>query len=133
MRQTPQKRRPGFTLVELVVVVLVIGILAAVAAPKMFDTAQNARANGTRQSLAVVRDAIELYRAQTGNYPTSAATLAADLATRLKGPFPSTQVGNKSADVVGASPVAVTAGAAGWVYDSATGDIAINDAAYITW
>ena len=51
-------------MIELVVVVLVMGILAAVAAPKMFDTATNAKVNATRQSLVVVRDAIELYKAQ---------------------------------------------------------------------
>ena len=40
-----KKRRGGFTLIELVVVVLVLGIIASVAAPKMFDTANDAREN----------------------------------------------------------------------------------------
>ena len=58
-------RKKGFSLVELVVVVLILGIIAAIAAPKMFNTANDARTNATKQSLVVVRDAIELYRRKT--------------------------------------------------------------------
>src|SRR6188508_418004 len=94
--------RKGFSLVELVVVILIMGILAAVAAPKMFDKANEARTNGTKQSLATLRDAIELYRAANGEYPASATNLATDLKTYIKGPFPEVQIGeNKgSAGVV---------------------------------
>jgi general secretion pathway protein G len=129
-------RRLGFSLVELVVVILILGILAAVAAPRMFDTATSARENGTRTSLAVVRDAIELYRAQNGNYPT-AATIAADLRTFLKGSFPATQVGTNQNATVAAStqdPIAAAeAAAAGWAYNQTTGEFKVNDAAYLTW
>ncbi len=129
------RKRHGFTLVELVVVVLVIGIIAAVAAPKMFNTATNARENATRHSLTVVRDALELYRSQTGNYPSAATDLASDLGPYLKGPFPTAQVGNTNA-TVGASaadPIAVSGGSEGWVYNASTGDFAVNDASYVSW
>ena len=60
------KARTAFTLVELVVVVMILGILAAVAAPKFLDTSATATDNGLKQSLGIVRDAIELYAADHG-------------------------------------------------------------------
>ncbi len=129
--------RRGFTLVELVIVVLVLGIITAVAAPRMFNTANDARDSATRHSLTVLRDSIELYRAQSGNYP-SAASLTTDLRTRLQGPFPAPQAGaNAGNATVAASTqdpiLAVEAGTAGWAYNQTTGEIRVNDAAYIAW
>ncbi len=130
-------KRRGFTLVELVIVVLVIGILTAVAAPKMMNTAASARISGTKQSLMVLRDALELCRAQNGAYPTLANIATnAGLMPFLSGPFPTNQVmGTPSAAVVaGTTPIAaVVAGGAGWSYDAATGEIRVNDASGLAW
>ncbi|MGN6543517.1 MAG: prepilin-type N-terminal cleavage/methylation domain-containing protein [Aureliella sp.] len=130
------RKRGAFSLVELVVVVLILGIIAAVAAPRMFDTAGTARENSTRTSLVILRDAIELYKARNGSYP-AAATLPTQLKQFLKGPFPAVQMGaNQNANIVVTTqdPVAAPeAGGAGWVYNESTGEILINDAAYLTW
>jgi general secretion pathway protein G len=133
MRPSSSKRA-GFTLVELVVVVLVLGILAAVAAPKLLNTASNAKTSATKQSLAVVRSAIEYYKLENGSYPP-AATLATALQPYLKGPFPICQIGNINATVATstANPVVVVAGGSGWVYNASTGDFHVNHADGIDW
>lgn len=129
-----QKKRRGFTLIELVVVVLILGIIAAIAAPKMFDTATDARINSTRQSLAVVRDAIELYRAQNSAYP-AAANLATLLEPYLRGPFPTAQVGNTNANVFASSanPIVVGGSGEGWAYNQTTGEFVVNHASGIAY
>ena len=130
-------RRAAFSLVELVVVVLIIGILAAVAAPRMFDTAGNARDAATKASLGIVRDAIELFRSQNGSYP-----LATNLPTAIKpfmrGTFPSVQTTlatnqNNSVATSTVDPIAVVAGTAGWAYNQTTGEFVVNDTRCISW
>ena len=130
-------RRAAFSLVELVVVVLIIGILAAVAAPRMFDTAGNARDAATKASLGIVRDSIELYRSQNGTYPP-ATSLPTAIKPYMKGTFPSvqtTQATNQNNTVVAstADPISVVAGSAGWAYNQTTGEFVINDVKCITW
>jgi general secretion pathway protein G len=131
---TARRVRRGFTLIELVVVVLVMGILAAVAAPKMFDTASNAKVNSTRQSLVVVRDAIELYKAQNGTYPGqtgSGTALQTDLKPFLKGPFPKAAVPGAPGDAgVKYDTVIVGDGTKDWLYNKADGTFLINVDAY---
>src|SRR3954463_8885659 len=60
------RKQKGFTLIELVVVVMILGILAAVAAPKLLGTSSSASDNGIKETLGVVRDAIERYAAEHG-------------------------------------------------------------------
>ena len=129
-------RRRGFTLIELVVVVLILGIIGAVAAPKMLNTMAAAKTNAAKQSVQIVRSAIEMYKSQDPNnaYPP-AATLATALQPYLKGPFPSSQIGNNSTSVFAstASPLVTSGTSDGWLYNSTTGDFAINDSVGIAY
>ena len=138
---TARRVRRGFTLIELVVVVLVMGILAAVAAPKMFDTASTAKTNSTRQSLVVVRDAIELYKAQNGTYPGQTGTgtaLATDLKPFLKGPFPKVAIAGVPGDAsvkyeTDGNGTGTADGTKDWIYDKLDGSFVINLAPYDTY
>lgn len=125
--------RDGFTLVELVVVVLILGIIAAVAAPKMFNVSGTARENTTFESLNVIRDAIEIYNATQGSYPGAdglEATFKLNMQSHLRGTFPICQVGFQNATVrieTAGTPLTVS-GTQGWAYDSTTGEFIINSA-----
>jgi general secretion pathway protein G len=125
-------RRQGFTLVELVVVVLILGILAAIAAPKIFSNTNEAADSGVMQTLASVRDAVELYKAQNGTYPqpSDSDELHTMLNAYLRGTvFPKVTVANKNSNAVVLDTdddPTVTAGSEGWVYSKSTGEIIIN-------
>ncbi|MGN6545854.1 MAG: prepilin-type N-terminal cleavage/methylation domain-containing protein [Aureliella sp.] len=131
-----RRKRSAFTLVELVVVVVIIAILAAVAVPKFFDRAGDAKKSAAMQSLATLRSAIELYRADGTAYPT---TLETDLGNYLKGPFPGTKVGGVNSNAViyinGNRPLAASDldSTGGWVYNSTTGEIRINHSDFFSY
>jgi general secretion pathway protein G len=82
----PSARRPyparsaekGFTLIELIVVVTIIGILAGVAISNVKYAQQKARESALRHDLFVMRKAIDDYYADKQRYPDSLATLQSD-------------------------------------------------------
>lgn len=133
-------RRRGFTLIELVVVILILGILAGVAAPKMFSTSSKATDNGLKQTLNIVRDAIELYYSQNAAYPPATGTNGSDFPLALKpylrGPFPKCPVGPaQNTNVLAATGPSTTGSATptdGWKFNTQTGVFICNYQAAMT-
>lgn len=64
-----RSRHRAFTLVELVIVVTIIGIVAAIAVPRMSSTATHATANAVQATLMSVRTAIDCFYAEHNKYP----------------------------------------------------------------
>ncbi len=58
------KARSGFTLVEILIVVIILGILAAIVIPQFSDASTQARENSLRSDLRTIRSQIELYDIQ---------------------------------------------------------------------
>ncbi|MBP0944636.1 type II secretion system major pseudopilin GspG [Pseudomonas alliivorans] len=69
--QRPAGRRAqaGFTLIEIMVVVVILGILAAIVVPKVLDRPDQARATAARQDIGGLMQALNLYRLDNGRYP----------------------------------------------------------------
>ena len=71
----PPALRRGFTLIELLVVMAIIATLLSIAAPRYFGQVDTAREKALLQSLEVMRDSIDKFRADTGKYPATLTEL----------------------------------------------------------
>ena len=61
----------GFTLIEVMVVIVILGVLAALVVPRLLSRPDEARVVAARQDLAVIGQALKLYRLDNQRYPTS--------------------------------------------------------------
>ena len=129
------KRSRAFTLVELLIVIVVLAVLAAIVIPKFNDSGIRGRESSLRANLKVVRNAVELFKTDTGAYPAQLSDLAATTApangkdssgtqkaitaSDFKGPY----VAEVPNDTISGSAMtySVTSGSVGKVSSSASG------------
>ncbi|WP_136413506.1 MULTISPECIES: type II secretion system major pseudopilin GspG [Oxalobacteraceae] len=76
----------GFTLIEIMVVVVIMGILAALVVPKLMGRADDARITAARQDIATLMQALKLYKLDNQRYPTTEQGLQALVAKPTSGP-----------------------------------------------
>jgi general secretion pathway protein G len=125
-------RRTGFSLVEIVVVVMILGIIAAIAVPRVWKAVDRADETTVEYSVKVIRDAIDLYATMNqGRLPGesgSADDFKADLRPYVR-QFPTNPI-MKSSDVrveTSGQPLSgVVGGNEGWLYDNQTGEFIAN-------
>ncbi len=77
-------REAGFTLLEILVVIAILGLLIGLVAPAALRQLGNARGSVAKQSLERIGSVLDLYKLDVGNYPTTEQGLAA-LADRPRG------------------------------------------------
>lgn len=139
------KNKQGFTLVEVLIVVVIMAILAATIVPQFSNATGDAKLNTAKFNLNTLRGQVEMYKSQHGGLMPS-STLAELLTTTnaagavgtgtgyTYGPYisaiPQNPLANSATVALspnlGATPTTTVAGA-GWLYDTQTGKIWCND------
>ncbi len=74
--QTSASTRSAFTLIEIMVVVIVIGIIAALIVPNLFDRAGKAKRSVAKQQVATIEGAIQMFQQDYGRFPETLEELA---------------------------------------------------------
>ena len=91
----PQPRKDaGFSLLELMVVVVIMSILALVIVPRVIDRPDQARVARVQSDIAVLENAIKLYRLDNFRYPTTEQGLAALVERPTRDPVPENWAAN---------------------------------------
>ena len=94
VHSSANRRRAGFTLIEILVVIVVIAILATLVAPNIFQHVGAAKDATAKSQIEMLGAALDAYRLDNGRYPTSEQGLAAlwerptvDSPTNWRGPY----------------------------------------------
>lgn len=145
MSRMANRRSKGFTLIEMLIVIVVIAILALIVIPRLLGAGRKAKEASLRGDLHQLRNSIQQFEADCGDYPASTSQLmtvpsggnggtgiALDV-TGWQGPYLRTPDGNLPADPF-------TASSTTWSYTASTGHVqsgstltAINGDNYSSW
>lgn len=133
------RSRKGFTLVEILIVVIILGILAAIVVPQFTEASSDAKLSNLTTNLQSIRAQLELYRLHhNGNYPadvtvglTSKTTSAGVVdAAGAYGPYLQQFPANPFIDDAAAAVLTDGAAGSGWSYTAATGAFVANSAGH---
>lgn len=121
LRKTIKVKFKGFTLVELLIVIVILGILAAIVIARFTGATKDAKEASLKANLSGVRSQIEIYRARSASdsYPANLAALVSEGYIRK---IPQDPFYKQSSEYTALSGP----GIGGWVYSNATGQVYVN-------
>jgi len=144
MSRMVNRKHKGFTLIEMLIVIVVIAILALIVIPRLLGAGRKAKEATLRGDLHQLRNAIQQFEADCGDYPLTLDQLQ----TRPAGGAGGNQIaldvqgwqGPYLRTPDGGLPEDPFTGAADWAYDAPSGDVhsastltALNGDAYSSW
>lgn len=88
IKSSHYKRSSGFTLIEVMVVVVILGILAAIIVPKIMSRPEQARRVKVKQDILAIQSALDLYKLDNSMYPTTDQGLQALVTKPTAPPVP---------------------------------------------
>jgi general secretion pathway protein G len=95
MRQEKKQRQSGFTMIELLVVLVILGMLAGLVGPRLFGKLDSSKVGTTQTQIKMLKGALQTYRLDIGDFPETQDGLEALVrrpkngraAKRWKGPY----------------------------------------------
>lgn len=116
----------GFTMIELVLVIMIIAILAAIIVPRFLSQIPQAEIATTKANINNLRAAISMYRAEQSSYPTTLSLL--NSVPSSTSPYlrkvPNEACSDPDVSTVTAGSSVTNAG--GWLYDNSSGNVWVN-------
>lgn len=111
-------RKKGFTLVEILIVVVILGILAAIVIPQFTDASTEAKVSSLVSNLHAVRSQIQLYKIREDAWPSAVSDLVDNnyMMTIPNNPF------------TDGNTCSAAGGGGDWIYDSSDGSFSSGDA-----
>jgi len=82
------RNQTGFTLIEVMVVVVILALLAAIIVPKIMSRPEQARIVKAKQDILAIENAMDLYKLDNGDYPTNNQGIAALVTKPTQEPVP---------------------------------------------
>ena len=82
-----KKKEMGFSLIELLIVMVIMGLLAALVGPRMFGKVGKSKQNAARSQMALLETALDTYRLDVGKYPSDLQSLRTSDGEKWDGPY----------------------------------------------
>jgi len=82
-----RKKEKGFTLIEMLIVIIIIGLLASLVAPRLFTKVDKARIKTAKAQIELLSTAVDTYRLDLGKFPTTLEALRRSDDSKWEGPY----------------------------------------------